>query len=331
MGTELLEADLELLRCPRCSGKLSLRLECAGCSAKFESSGGIPLLFSPSDASDPRDVTDIVKSFYEETPFPNYDDIDSVGSLIQKARKGYYARMLDEQVPFKARVLECGCGTGQLTNFLSIANREVVGADMCLNSLRLAQAFKERNGLTRARFVQMNLFRPVFKPESFDLVLCHGVLHHTGDPVGGFRSIAKLVKKGGYISIGLYNTYGRLITDARRGLFRVFGERLTFLDPMLRRLRGREAKKTAWFRDQYQHPHESKHTFGEVLGWFEEAGFDFVNSVPSSVPFRRFSGSESLFKPSRPGAPWERGLAQLGMVIPGYLEGGFFIMIGRKR
>ena len=64
-----------------------------------------------------------MKSFYEETPFPNYDDFDSVGSLIEKARQGRFAKLLDDQVPPGTRILECGCGTGQLTNFLSIANR----------------------------------------------------------------------------------------------------------------------------------------------------------------------------------------------------------------
>ena len=35
----------------------------------------------------------------------------------------------------------------------------------------------------------MNLFKPCFKPEQFDVVLCNGVLHHTADPWGGFQSI----------------------------------------------------------------------------------------------------------------------------------------------
>ena len=104
------------------------------------------------------------------------------------------ARLLDEQIPFGARVIECGCGTGQLTNFLSVANRTVVGADLCLNSLKLATAFKTQNELDRAHFLQMNLFRPCFKPASFDLVISNGVLHHTADPFLGLQSISRLVK-----------------------------------------------------------------------------------------------------------------------------------------
>ena len=101
-----------------------------------------------------------IKAFYEANPFPNYDDFDSVGSLIDKARTRMFAKLLDDQIPYGARVIECGCGTGQLTNFLAIANRTVIGTDLCLNSLKMATAFKQQNDLKRAQFMQMNLFRP---------------------------------------------------------------------------------------------------------------------------------------------------------------------------
>ena len=41
----------------------------------------------------------MVKAFYEETPFPNYDDHDSVRSLIEKSRRGVYAHALDRGDP----------------------------------------------------------------------------------------------------------------------------------------------------------------------------------------------------------------------------------------
>jgi hypothetical protein len=42
------------------------------------------------------------------------------------------------------------------------------------------------------------------------------VLHHTSDPEGGFHSIARKLKPGGYTIIGLYNWLGRLPTLWRR-------------------------------------------------------------------------------------------------------------------
>ena len=159
---------------------------------------GIPRLFVPTEGLvQSQDVTEIVKQFYEQTPFPDYDDLDNHRALLEKARSGLFARLLNEQIPYNARVVEIGCGTGQLTNFLAIAHRSVLGVDVCLNSLQLAQRFKTEHGLERAAFAQMNLFRPGLKDGFFDVVISNSVLHHTADCRGAFQCISRLLKPGG--------------------------------------------------------------------------------------------------------------------------------------
>ncbi|MBU0880932.1 MAG: methyltransferase domain-containing protein [Candidatus Omnitrophica bacterium] len=326
---------LEIFVCPACGKDLAVcgdTITCAGCKNTFSTESGIPLLFWPNEwDSSKRDVTHVVKSFYEKTPFPNYEKMETTGDLIEKAESGIFARLLNEQIPFNTRVLEVGCGTGQLTNYLGIAHRFLFGADMCFNSLKLANDFREKNRIDRTGFYQMNLFSPIFKKESFSLVISNGVLHHTSDPFGGFKSIARLVKKGGYIIIGLYNKYGRLTTDARRIVFNLLGDRLTFLDPYLRKSSIGDLKKFTWFMDQYKNPHESKHTIGEVMRWFDDTGFDFVNSIPKSRALSGFHQDEKLFKPNPKGSRFDHFCVQAQLLLTGKNEGGFFVMIGRKR
>lgn len=328
-----LEHHLPILACPACQADLELEdegLRCAGCRTFYGVTDNIPTLFCPNDWEGSReDVTMTVKSFYEETPFPNYDDFDNVGWLVEKARRGTFAKLLDDQVPFRTRILEVGCGTGQMSNFLSVANRTVFGSDMTLSSLRLGQQFKEKNDLRNVHFVQMNLFRPCFKAGSFDLVICNGVLHHTSDPFLGFQSIARLVRPRGYLLVGLYHKYGRTITNLRRVIFRVTGDRFAFLDPNLRRQTTSGSKKRAWFMDQYKHPHESTHTIREVLTWLPKAGLKFVKSIPKTNG-ESFSPSEQLFAPEPPGSPQQQMLAELRMVLTGSQEGGFFIVIAQQ-
>jgi SAM-dependent methyltransferase/uncharacterized protein YbaR (Trm112 family) len=330
-----LEKHIDMLCCPRCGAGLNVSggsVVCSSCQQRFEITDNIPLLFWPTEwGASELDVTAIVQAFYENTPFPNYDEFDSIGSLVEKARHGLFAKLLDDQIPFHARVLEIGCGTGQLSNFLSVADRTVVGTDICLNSLRLAQEFKEKTRLDHAHFLQMNLFRPIFRPNTFDLVISNGVLHHTANPFLAFKTISALVRPRGYILVGLYHRYGRLITDARRLFFRLSGDHFKFLDPNLRRVRSGAAKKQAWFMDQYKHPHESKHTIGEALRWLCALNFDFVKSIPGTVPLRPFSPEEHLFEPEKPGSTLGRLLVELGMMFTGSQQGGFFIVIGRKR
>ena len=331
---DLLTRHHDLFCCPACGAAVQRTgdaVECAGGQHRFPITDGIPQLFWPNewDASK-GDVTERIKSFYEANPFPNYDELDSAGTLLDKARQGLFAKLLDDQIPFGARVIECGCGTGQLTNFLSIANRTVVGVDLCMNSLRMARSFRERNGLERAHFYQMNLFRPCFREESFDLVISNGVLHHTSDPFLGFQSIGRLVRPGGYILVGLYHRYGRLATDLRRMIFSLSDDRFTFLDRHAVDARVSRDKRRSWFMDQYKNPHESKHTVGEVLTWLKRTGLEFVNSVPKTTPFSPIDGTEKLFSTSRMGSVPERLLVNLGMVVTGHREGGFFIVIARK-
>ena len=305
-------------------------LACTACGRPFPITDGIPQMFAPHQGfGTTDDVTEQVKAFYEETPFPNYDDHDSVRSLIEKSRRGVYARLLNEAIPFNSTVLEVGCGTGQLSNFLGIGCRQVIGTDLCLNSLRLGDAFRREHNLARVRFLQMNLFRPCFKPGQFDVVLCNGVLHHTSDPLGGFRSLVPLVRPGGHIIIGLYNTYGRLATDVRRGIFRMTGGRARWLDPYLRSNPGAE-KRRAWFADQYQHPHESKHTIGEVLQWFDDAGLGFVRGIPAVSPDDDGLDRNTLFEPVPRGTKTDHFLSQAKQVFTGSREGGFFLMIGKR-
>lgn len=325
--------DTTLFACPACGSDLEVdgaALACTGCRRSFPIEGGIPLLFV--DEGDPAaDVTDRVKAFYEENPFPNYEDLDSRWTLRDKARRGVLAQLLDNQIRPGAKVLEVGCGTGQLSNFLALRpDRTVFGADICINSLQLGQRFATANAIDNVGFVQMNLFRPIFKPGTFDVVICNGVLHHTADPFGGLRSISTLLKEGGVIMVGLYNRFGRVKTNLRRAVFSLSSGRFTSLDPRLRKADLNEVRRRAWYMDQYKHPHESQHTFGEALRWFDRCGLEFLNSIPKCQPFKKFSAAENLFGRHSRGWPLGRLLVQLKMAVDDR-EGGFYVVIGRKK
>ena len=82
--------------------------------------------------------------------------------------------------------------------------------------------------------------------------------------------------------------------------------------------------------DQYKHPHESKHTFGEVMKWFDENGFEFVNSIPKATLNDTFAPDERLFASNPKGTQLDHFMVQVGMMLGGGREGGFFVTIGRR-
>lgn len=273
------------------------------------------------------DVGAAVRAFYEAAPFPDYDAFDTPQDLLDKARRGVYARLLDDALPLGIRVVDVGCGTGQIGLFLSLTRRTVVGVDFSRASLTRGEAFRRRFDLRDVRFTQMDLFQPCLRPAFFDLVMSNGVLHHTPAPEQAFRGLCTLVKPGGHILIGLYNPYGRLLNGLRRLVYRVTGRRLGRL-MWPRPMEG--AKERVWFLDQYAHPHEVSVSVDEVLAWFVRAGIEYVSSVPPISPGTVVAKPEDLFRPRPAGTRLAHLFAQLGWVRTLSKEGGYFVTIGRK-
>ena len=300
---------------------------------RFETNDGIPNFYievDPATGAHVNDISDRVRSFYEETPFPHYDELDSRHSLQEKAQMGVFAKLLEQQIPEGALVWEAGCGTGQLSNFLGMSwKRQVFGGDLCLNSLKLAKGFADRNVIRNVSFAQMNLFQAPFKDAVFDVVISNGVLHHTADCEGAFRAILSKLKPGGHILVGLYNRYARLPTLWKRAGFGMFGRSLYFLDHRLKDFETNPDRVKAWFGDQYQHPHETRHSMDEVLGWFGRYGVAFVNGIPH-VDGSEFASDERLFEPRSAGHAVGRIATQMEMLLSGGKDGGLFIMIGKK-
>lgn len=325
------------LRCPQCSGdalvKHDFKIVCDSCGRQLPIRDGIVGVLNTeaieSADSQAQDVTQTVREFYEEHPFPNYDGLESVGDLLGKAARSVYAALLDQQIPVGASILEAGCGTGQLGIFLSIGGRTVVGVDLSSASLALATEFKRRHRLQNCNFLQADLFDLPLKSASFDLVISKGVLHHTADARAAFKSICRMARPGGYVILGLYNQIGRIPTSIRAWSYRAF--RSNGSDYVLRNLVRSQEKATSWFLDQYAHPHETRHTVDEVLPWLEENDLEFVRAVPPIRIGESFSSSDLLFQPSELGPRWEHWVEQLKWLFTISREGALFDLIARKR
>ena len=291
------------------------------------------------EAAQPSDsVLGVVNAFYEANPFPGFDPgkYEVRDDLVERA--SWYARRVDAEIPFDASVVDVGCGTGQLACFLALKGRPVLGIDYSQHSLGLAQLLAERLALPTVEFRRLNLLDWDLPANAFDFVFCNGVLHHTSDPVGGFRNLVRITKPGGRLIIGLYNRYGRLMLLARRRVVAL----LSRIDPGAkdRAIRKQltthdsdDAKRNTWYADQYEHPHESTHTVAEVLEWFRNNGVSYVSSFPKIELFD--PGSKRIFRPRSVAAwrngPVAHGLVQLSWVLTQNAGGGYFVLVGQKQ
>jgi SAM-dependent methyltransferase len=269
-----------------------------------------------------------VRSFYEQSPFPGYPPGASLSWLHARAERSEFARLLDQAIPTAARVLDLGCGTGQMSLYLARGRRAVIGADLTRKSLELAADAAQRFGLARALFIETDLNCPGLREASFDVVYSSGVLHHTRNPRQSFARLAQLARPGGWIVLGLYNVFARIPVRLRRLLARLTGYRVIPFDPVLRDRRNEEARRLAWLRDQYHHPEEHRHTLNEVQSWFRANNVEYVRAYPSALIGE---DSDDLFAFASDNWRSEGWVAQLSWIRTLAQEGGLFVTVGRRK
>ena len=279
--------------------------------AFYATVGGVPDLVDPARRHADA-ISRNVRSFYEEHPFPNYEELEDFGALVHKGHRNPFSRRLLEAIGCNRLILECGCGTGQLSHYLQLNNNRVLGVDFSLPSLALAHEYKIRNGLTRASFAAMDIFDLAVKDASFDVVISHGVLHHTRDARAAFANIVRKAKPGGIVIAGLYNVVARIPTWLRS---KAVGARGPGIDPVV--------------RDRIR-THETWHSLGEVIDWFAENDVEYLNCVPSLIGEDDGAG-EDLFRKTDPGNSYLRTASQIAWIREIGREGGLFDVIGRRR
>ena len=106
-------------------------------------------------------ITDLetkkVTEFYKVTPFPNYKDDDNKQTILEKGNKNILAHKFKNFIGYKKKVLEVGCGTGQLSIYFSLGtNNKIVGLDPTIESLKLAQNFATKNEINNIELVNEN-------------------------------------------------------------------------------------------------------------------------------------------------------------------------------
>lgn len=245
-------------------------------------------------------VTGKVQAFYTSLPF-NYHGSKQQAThiLLSQNQVEVYADLhavLKKASP-GARILDVGCGAGWFAN--SVArhyNLHVTGMDLCETALSRAREVSREVGVEkRAEFHSLDLFNESPPGGPFFVVNSIGVLHHTFDCREALKRIARWVKEGGYLHVGLYHRYGR---QPFLDLFKPYREKIDAASAGDRAQREQEAYTlykelnpkitdevflTSWFKDQVLHPHETQHTAEELVGWLKEAGFQ-----PLSTSINRF-------------------------------------------
>jgi 2-polyprenyl-3-methyl-5-hydroxy-6-metoxy-1,4-benzoquinol methylase len=306
-----------------------------------------------------RAIESEVVGMYSDHPSPSIKDKIAFASSRMELR--LFCCGVTENDYVGKTVLDAGCGTGEYSCWFATQGACVTGIDLSLNSLKEAREYTNSIGLDSVYFERRSVLETGLSDSSFDFVYCTGVLHHTPDPYGGFEELCRVLRSGGKILISLYNLLGFAPRELRRQITKLlggknldsrvyWGNRL-FPFTARRLTRGRRNDPQSALYDYFAVPHESLHTFGEILNWFDQVGLEYTGSFPPALirdypamfAHRRYLSVEKQFQSwlgrlirsfvispkmrrTRPD-PLSRALVQMIWLVSGI---GVFSICGRK-
>jgi 2-polyprenyl-6-hydroxyphenyl methylase/3-demethylubiquinone-9 3-methyltransferase len=121
-------------------------------------------------------------------------------------------------------VVDVGCGGGILSESMARRGARVMGIDLSVKALRVAQLHAMEQGvanLTYREIAAEALAREL--PGHFDVVTCMEMLEHVPDPASTVKACASLVKPGGWVFFSTLNRNPRSFLFAIAGAEYVLG------------------------------------------------------------------------------------------------------------
>ena len=189
------------------------------------------------------------------------------------------ANGIDTEIFRGKRCLDAGCGGGRGSVLMAQCGaREVVGIDLSSKNIESSRRRALQKRLVNLRFEQASLDSIPFDDESFDIVWCNGVLHHTERPDQGLQEISRVLKTGGWLWLYLYGsggTYWYVMDWIRREMrgvdIRDCITQLRLMDSPIRRI-------AEWIDDWFV-AFLRRYTEADVTRRLEDLGFDHTGAL----------------------------------------------------
>lgn len=104
------------------------------------------------------------------------------------------------------RVLDVGCGGGILADAIARKGAHVLGIDLAVKSLRVAELHAMEAGTENVAYQEIAVEElAAQRPGEFDVVTCMEMLEHVPDPASVVTALGTLVKPGGWVFMSTLN------------------------------------------------------------------------------------------------------------------------------
>ncbi len=240
-------------------------------------------------------MQDEVSAFYEMHPYPPaVDDVVAYRRLWDDARRRAESHLFWPNEPHRddRSVLVAGCGTSQAAHYaVRWPNAKVVGIDVSATSIAHTQELKREHHLENLEVRELAVEDAPKLEQTFEHIVCTGVLHHLADPDAGLRALRDVLAPNGAIQLMVYAPYGRagvymlqeycrrLQIDPTEANIRDLVESLKALPqdhPIVHLLRNSpDFASTAGLADALLHPRDRAYSVPQLFEFLENANVRF--------------------------------------------------------
>ena len=133
---------------------------------------------------------------------PGARSYDLVAGLLFRSRYGAIAEAIATQVPAGSRLLDVGCGPGEVLNRLATIAPGIDATGLDVDAAMIGRARRKAARAHRSpdagpRFVVADVAAMPFPDASFDVVVSSYAVHHWPDRQAGIAEVMRVLKPGG--------------------------------------------------------------------------------------------------------------------------------------
>lgn len=237
-----------------------------------------------------------LRDFYERRPYPapltSLDEHRELYANPERRRALFHLIWPAEQPRADLEILVAGCGSSQAARYaLREPDAHVTGIDVSETSLNHSRQLKQKHQLGNLTLHQLSVLDVQKLEQTFDLIVCTGVLHHLPDPEIGLQSLRSVLKRDGAMQIMVYAQYGRTGIYMIREYCQLLGitpsdQELSTLasalailpedHPLNALLRGaKDFRHPDALADALLHPQDRAYTVRQVYEWLDRCRMSF--------------------------------------------------------
>src|SRR5271157_208972 len=125
-------------------------------------------------------------------------DRQDFSSFCYRQRMGIAISWLDTlNLGKDAKILEAGCGSGRLSNYVAKEGYNVFGMDFSFGMLSKANSISYSDNKPNVAFLQGDVETLPLKDSSFDVIICLGVITYLKSEDNMLREMERILKPGG--------------------------------------------------------------------------------------------------------------------------------------